>query len=183
MCRTTATAPCGRQFIRASFRLKGVVAVPRRGVSTDACVQDCGPTHLQLGRPRKHLLETDTDTLDDGEQDSTANGTVPRRLVPASDGQRAAREETGNLRRVRPRTIGLWVWVTCNRVVSVTHGVSKISCGGWGKLGSTYASSFFLTPLTAQSNVLNMPPQTPKLPPSTGARILMAVMAPNRRSP
>jgi hypothetical protein len=37
--------------------------------------------------------------------------------------------------------------------------------------------------LTAQSNVLNMPPQTPKLPPNTGARILMAVMAPNRRSP
>ncbi len=106
MCRTTARAPCGRQFIRASFRLKGVVAVPRRGVSTDARVQDSGPTHLQLGRPRKHLLETDTDTLDDGEQDGTANGTVSRRLVPASDGQRAAREETGNLRRVRPWMIG-----------------------------------------------------------------------------
>ena len=32
-------------------------------------------------------------------------------------------------------------------------------------------------PLTAQSKVENMPPQTPKLPPSTGARALMAVIA------
>ncbi|AEO58686.1 hypothetical protein MYCTH_2093591 [Thermothelomyces thermophilus ATCC 42464] len=48
---------------------------------------------------------------------------------------------------------------------------------------STYASSFFLMPLTAQSNVLNKPPQTPKLPPKTGARILIAVMAPSLRSP
>ena len=38
-------------------------------------------------------------------------------------------------------------------------------------------SSFFRTPLTAQSNVLNMPPHTPKLPPSTGARALIAVIA------
>jgi hypothetical protein len=34
-------------------------------------------------------------------------------------------------------------------------------------------------PFTAQSNVLNMPPQTPKLPPRTGARALIAVMAAN----
>jgi hypothetical protein len=40
-----------------------------------------------------------------------------------------------------------------------------------------HGSSFFRTPLTAQSNVLNMPPQTPKLPPSTGARALIAVRA------
>ena len=38
-------------------------------------------------------------------------------------------------------------------------------------------------PLIAQSNVLKSPPQTPKLPPSTGARILTAVIAPIRRSP
>lgn len=44
-------------------------------------------------------------------------------------------------------------------------------------------SSFWRTPLTAQSNELNRPPQTPKFPPRTGARILMAVMAPERRSP
>lgn len=42
-------------------------------------------------------------------------------------------------------------------------------------------SSFLRIPLTAQSNVLNMPPQTPKLPPSTGARALIAVMAGERR--
>jgi hypothetical protein len=43
-------------------------------------------------------------------------------------------------------------------------------------------SSFLRMPLTAQSNVLNMPPQTPKLPPSTGARALIAVMAGGKRS-
>lgn len=46
-----------------------------------------------------------------------------------------------------------------------------------------HGSSFFRIPLTAQSNVLKRPPQTPKFPPSTGARILIAVMAPTRLSP
>jgi len=46
-----------------------------------------------------------------------------------------------------------------------------------------YGSSFFRIPLTAQSNVLNMPPHTPKLPPVTGARALMAVIMPILRSP
>lgn len=46
-----------------------------------------------------------------------------------------------------------------------------------------HGSSFCRTPLTAQSAKLNMPPQAPKLPPNTGARILTAVMAPIRRSP
>jgi hypothetical protein len=40
-----------------------------------------------------------------------------------------------------------------------------------------------LMPFTAQSNVENRPPHTPKLPPRTGARALMAVTAPMRRSP
>ena len=40
-----------------------------------------------------------------------------------------------------------------------------------------------LMPFTAQSNVENSPPQTPKFPPRTGARALMAVIAPMRRSP
>ena len=44
-------------------------------------------------------------------------------------------------------------------------------------------SSFFRNPFTAQSNVENKPPHTPKLPPNTGARALMAVRAPIRRSP
>ncbi len=38
-------------------------------------------------------------------------------------------------------------------------------------------SSFRRTPLTAQSKVENIPPQTPKLPPRTGARALIAVIA------
>jgi hypothetical protein len=46
-----------------------------------------------------------------------------------------------------------------------------------------HGSSFFRIPLTAQSNVLKRPPHTPKLPPRTGARILIAVMAPTRLSP
>jgi hypothetical protein len=45
------------------------------------------------------------------------------------------------------------------------------------------ASSFCRQPLTAQSNVENMPPQTPKLPPVTGARAFIVDMAPTRRSP
>lgn len=40
-----------------------------------------------------------------------------------------------------------------------------------------HGSSFLRMPLTAQSKVLNMPPQTPKLPPRTGARALIAVRA------
>jgi len=46
-----------------------------------------------------------------------------------------------------------------------------------------YGSSFFLIPFTAQSNVENSPPQTPKLPPNTGALALIAVRAPILRSP
>jgi hypothetical protein len=46
-----------------------------------------------------------------------------------------------------------------------------------------YGSSFCLYPFTAQSNDENNPPQTPKLPPTTGARALMAEMEPRRRSP
>lgn len=44
-------------------------------------------------------------------------------------------------------------------------------------------SSFFRIPFTAQSKVENNPPQTPKFPPSTGARALIAVRAPILRSP
>jgi hypothetical protein len=46
-----------------------------------------------------------------------------------------------------------------------------------------YGSSFFLIPVTAQSKVEKSPPHIPKFPPSTGARALMAVRAPMRRSP
>jgi hypothetical protein len=46
-----------------------------------------------------------------------------------------------------------------------------------------HASSFCRYPFTAQSNVENMPPQTPKFPPVTGARALIVEMEPARRSP
>lgn len=45
------------------------------------------------------------------------------------------------------------------------------------------ASSFCRQPLIAQSKVENMPPQTPKFPPVTGALALMEETAPMRRSP
>jgi len=44
-------------------------------------------------------------------------------------------------------------------------------------------SSFCRQPLMAQSKVENMPPQTPKLPPVTGARAFMEETAPMKRSP
>jgi hypothetical protein len=46
-----------------------------------------------------------------------------------------------------------------------------------------HASSFCLHPFTTQSNVENIPPHTPKLPPVTGARDLIEDIAPTRRSP
>jgi hypothetical protein len=46
-----------------------------------------------------------------------------------------------------------------------------------------HASSFCRIPFTAQSNVENMPPQTPKLPPVTGARAFIVEREPARRSP
>jgi hypothetical protein len=46
-----------------------------------------------------------------------------------------------------------------------------------------HASSFCRNPFTAQSNVENMPPHTPKLPPVTGARAFMDDIAPTKRSP
>lgn len=54
---------------------------------------------------------------------------------------------------------------------------------GSGHILAFQGSSFFRKPLTAQSNVENKPPHTPKFPPNTGARALMAVRAPIRRSP
>ena len=46
-----------------------------------------------------------------------------------------------------------------------------------------HASSFCLTPFTTQSNVENIPPHTPKLPPVTGARAFIEDIAPTKRSP
>lgn len=54
---------------------------------------------------------------------------------------------------------------------------------GEGDILALYGSSFLLIPLTAQSKVENSPPHTPKFPPRTGARALIAVTAPIRLSP
>jgi len=46
-----------------------------------------------------------------------------------------------------------------------------------------HASSFCRHPFTAQSNVENIPPHTPKFPPVTGARAFIVEIAPTKRSP
>lgn len=54
------------------------------------------PTYLQLGAARHHLLETNANTFYDGQKNRAADGAVPRRLVAASDGECAARQESGD---------------------------------------------------------------------------------------
>lgn len=53
-------------------------------------------TYFKLGAARHHLGKGNTDTFDNGQQNGTANGTVPGGLVPTSNGQRATSEETRN---------------------------------------------------------------------------------------
>lgn len=53
-------------------------------------------THLEPSVPRKVLPDTDTDALDDGQQDRAADGAVPHGLVPATHGERATGEEAGD---------------------------------------------------------------------------------------
>jgi len=60
---------------------------------------------------------------------------------------------------------------SCCQIVSRKLGVISVSC------------SSYRTPLTAQSNVEKSPPQTPKLPPRTGARALIAVKAMSSSDP
>lgn len=51
--------------------------------------------YLLLRATSHHLAKGDTDTLNDGQQHSAANGAIARRLVATAHGQRAARQETG----------------------------------------------------------------------------------------
>ena len=105
-------------------------------VSTAKRVQTIVSAYLQLCRPRKHLLEPDADTLDNREEDGTANGTVPRRLVSATNRQRAACEETSNLRLVRIcglqpvvglLAIALYLWRT--QSAGVMQGLVVVPAG------------------------------------------------------
>jgi hypothetical protein len=43
-----------------------------------------------------HALETDTDALDDGEEEGATDGTVAHGLVTTTDGKSTTGEETGN---------------------------------------------------------------------------------------
>jgi hypothetical protein len=52
--------------------------------------------HLQLGVLGHHPLETDSDTLDDGQQDGAADGAVADGFGASTHGERATGEETGD---------------------------------------------------------------------------------------
>ena len=52
--------------------------------------------HLQLGVLGHHPLETDSDTLDDGEQDCAADGAVADGFGTSTNGERTTSEETGD---------------------------------------------------------------------------------------
>jgi hypothetical protein len=52
--------------------------------------------HLELGVLGHHPLETDSDALDDGQQDCAADGAVADGFGPSAHGERAAGEEAGD---------------------------------------------------------------------------------------
>lgn len=55
-----------------------------------------GRSYLQLCVVGHHSLETDTDTLDDGEENGAHDGGVAGSLNTTTNGQRATSEETGD---------------------------------------------------------------------------------------
>lgn len=114
--------------------------------------------HIQSCVLCHHSLETDTNTLNDGEEDGASDSAVSYSFGASTDGKGTSGEETGD--DGVPR-----IFLLATRTIS-RGGESGRRCYGAYRM-----------PLTAQSNVENMPPQTPKLPPRTGARALMAVRA------
>jgi hypothetical protein len=57
---------------------------------------DCGISYLELGVIGHHTLETDTNTLDDSEEDGTHDGRVTGSLDTSTDSESTTSEETGN---------------------------------------------------------------------------------------
>ena len=53
-------------------------------------------SHLELCVVRHHSLETNTDTLDNTQENRTHDGRVPGSLVTATDSQRTTSEETSD---------------------------------------------------------------------------------------
>lgn len=53
-------------------------------------------SHLELCVVRHHSLETNTDTLDNTQENSTHDGRVPGSLVTTTDSQRTTSEETSD---------------------------------------------------------------------------------------
>lgn len=93
-------------------------------------------------------------------------------------------------------TSNCWTKSRSRTTLKVTIKGHRVSCGKKSILRSAkqppvmnpdriafQASSFWRTPLIAQSNVENIPPHIPKLPPVTGARAFMEDIAPINRSP
>ena len=80
MCRFRATL-----FFLSGGRQTALAALTRRRWG-----------HLQLGVLGHHPLETDSDTLDDGEQDCAADGAVADGFGTSTNGERTTSEETGD---------------------------------------------------------------------------------------
>lgn len=125
------------------------------------CLYPCVLSH--------HPLKPYSYTLNNGQQTCTSYRRVSRSLCSSSDGQCATCKESSNdyfLVSISPLDFLIQTIPGCR--------VDELAL---------YGSSFFRIPFTAQSKVENSPPQTPKFPPSTGARAFIAVRAPILRSP
>jgi hypothetical protein len=56
----------------------------------------CCASYLELCDTSEHLLETNTDSFNDGKQNRTANGAIPGRLEASTYRQGTSRKETSN---------------------------------------------------------------------------------------
>lgn len=136
--------------------------------SGNRCLLLRGRRSLQPRVLRHHPPKHDSYTLDDPNKHTASNSIVSHSLGATSNGERGARAEASE--NAIPRIFLLPRMSVSLRDLQWTH--NRDCVGIW-----------HLMPFTAQSNVENRPPHTPKLPPRTGARALMAVIAPMRRSP
>lgn len=117
---------------------------------------------------RHHPPEHDSNTFNDANKHTASDCIIPHSLRATSNSERGAGAEASE--NAIPRIFLLPGMSVSPRDLQKTHI-------------REYVGIQHLMPLTAQSNVENKPPHTPKLPPRTGARALIAVSALMRRSP
>lgn len=83
-----------RQLRRKSLELATKKQQPKNPWTSKKKNKD--NTYLQFGTPSHHLAKRNSNTLNNRQQDRTSNSTIPRRLVPATNRQRATRKEPSN---------------------------------------------------------------------------------------